>query len=181
MTVTAANLVDDESFRAAWSIDADVPASPGVYAVRLLRESTLPEPFGALLNERSSRLIYVGKATSLESRMLRNELRGRGHGTFFRSIGAVLGFRPEVGSLAKKANKNNFSFEKGDRDAIVEWINANLEVSWLSLPAFDVPVAESALILEHRPLLNLQNNPLALSSLIELRRSCRLLASLPVL
>lgn len=175
MTI-AAGLVDDASFRPAESIDSDVPPSPGLYAIRLRIGSTLPEPFESLLGERSSRLIYMGKATSLKDRMLRNELRGRGHGTFFRSIGAVLGFRPRAGSLANKVNKYNFSFEKPDRDSIVHWINVNLEVSWRALPSSVVPATETLLILHHTPLLNLDGNPLALVELDDLRVLCRQIA-----
>lgn len=179
MTV-AAGLVDNASFRPAESIDADVPSSPGIYAIRLRIGSTLPEPFESLLGARLSRLIYIGKATSLKGRMLRNELRGRGHGTFFRSIGAVLAFRPRAGSLSNKVNKYNFSFERSDRDFIVQWINANLEVSWRTLPIGDVPATETALILEHTPLLNLDGNPMALVELDDLRVLCRQIASASV-
>ncbi|VXB67489.1 GIY-YIG nuclease family protein [Frigoribacterium sp. 9N] len=178
MTIRA-DLVAEDSFRSAGSIDADVPPFPGVYAIRLRTEGTLPEPFDSLLQARSSRLIYIGKATSLEGRMLRNELRGRGHGTFFRSIGAVLGYRPLAGSLATKVNKYNYSFERPDRAAIGDWINANLDVSWREVPLADVRIAEAALITEHRPLLNLDGNPLALAELDELRVLCRKIASGP--
>lgn len=177
---SAADLVTDSSFRPARFIDADVPHSPGVYAIRLSLGSTLPEPFEFALGERTSRCIYIGKAKSLTNRMLKNELRGRGHGTFFRSIGAVLGFRPLAGSLSGKANKHNFTFTKADRDAIVEWIDENLEVSWVALPLSDVPSTERALILEHTPLLNLSGNPSALVELIELRAQCRWIAVEPV-
>jgi hypothetical protein len=177
--INAAHLVDDASFRPVRSIDNKVPVSPGIYAIRIVAGSTLPASFGSLLSERSTRLIYVGKATSLKSRMLGNELRGRGHGTFFRSIGAVLGYRPRAGSLAAMVNKNNYSFEKPDRDSIVEWINSNLEVSWSALPLADVPATEAALIVRHTPLLNLAGNPFALVELKELRVQCRQIAAGP--
>ncbi|MBK4347671.1 GIY-YIG nuclease family protein [Lacisediminihabitans changchengi] len=170
-------LLENQSFRPASEIDGDVPILSGVYAIRLAGQSSLPEPFEAFLAERTSRLIYIGKATTLKKRMLGNELRGRGHGTFFRSIGAVLGFRPLAGSLAERVNKYNFSFQKADRDGIVEWINANLEVSWAEVPAADVPKAELALIVEHTPLLNLDGNPQALVELDELRVLCRGIAA----
>jgi hypothetical protein len=169
--INAAHPVD-ASFRPVRSIDNKVPLSPGVYAIRIIAGSTLPVPFGSRLGKPSTRLIYVGKATSLKSRMLGNELRGRGHGTFFRSIGAVLGYRPRAGSLTAMVNKNNYSFEKPDRDSIVEWIN-NIEVSWSALPLVDVPATEAALILRHTPLLNLAGNPIALVELKELRVQCR--------
>lgn len=173
----AIELVSDSSFRPAGSIDRDVPPGPGLYAIRLKTGSYLLEPFESLLAARTSRLIYIGKATSLKARMLHNELRGRGHGTFFRSIGAVLGYRPLAGSLADKVNKQNYSFTKPDRDAIVEWVNAHLEVSWIELPVLEVRAAEKVLITEHAPLLNLDGNPLALTELDELRVLCRRIAT----
>lgn len=181
VTNDAPDLDAKPPFRAASGIDADVQPVPGVYAFRLRMGSTLPEPFAMHLAERKSRLIYIGKASSLKVRILGNELRGRGHGTFFRSIGAVLGFRPLAGSLADRVNKNNFSFQKSDRDAIVEWINANVEVIWHQLPLVDVPATETSLILKHKPLLNLDGNPLALAELVELRELCRKIAAGPPL
>lgn len=171
------NLLEDGSFRAAGEIDADVPNEFGVYAIRLRAGSSLPEPFATHLASRRSRFIYIGKATSLAKRMLGNELRGRGHGTFFRSIGAVLGYRPPAGSLVGKANQYNFSFVAEDRTRIVAWINENLEVSWAVLPQADVREAEKTLILEHAPLLNLDGNPLALAELDALRIECRAIAA----
>ncbi|TFC74578.1 hypothetical protein E3O45_10320 [Cryobacterium sp. TMS1-20-1] len=176
MSVT---LLEDASFRPAGEIDKDVPDAFGVYAIRLAGGVELPEPFETLLSVRRTRLIYIGKGTSLKKRMLGNELRGRGHGTFFRSVGAVLGYRPLAGSLASKANKYNFSFQKQDREAIVGWINANLEVNWVVLPEADVRATEAALILDQAPLLNLDGNPRALVELDELRGLCRILASGP--
>ncbi len=171
------NLLKDGSFRPAGEIDQDVPVGPGVYAIRLRGGSTLPEQFEVLLAPRATRLIYVGKATSLKSRMLGNELRGRGHGTFFRSIGAVLGYRPLAGSLAARVNKYNFSFMKPDRAAIVQWINANLEISWIELPLEEVRSVETELITMHTPLLNLDGNPAPLVELDELRVLCRRIAA----
>lgn len=174
---STAELVGDSSFRLPGAIDPEVPAGPGIYAIRLKIGSTLPEPFESLLAPRTTRLIYIGKATSLKSRMLGNELRGRGHGTFFRSIGAVLGYRPHASSLAARANKYNFSFMKPDRAAIVEWINANLEISWIELPLEEVRSIEADLIKVHTPLLNLDGNPAALVELDELRVLCRRIAA----
>lgn len=170
-------LPENESFRPASEIDGGVPNVFGVYAIRLARQSSLPEPFETFLAERTSRLIYIGKATSLKKQMLGNELRGRGLGTFFRSIGAVLGFRLLAGSLAERVNKYNFSFRNAVRDGIVEWINTNLEMSWAEVPAADVPKTELALIVEHTPLLNLDGNPHALVELDELRVLCRRIAA----
>jgi hypothetical protein len=66
--------------------------------------------------------------------MLHNELRGHGHGTFFRSIGAVLEYRPPASSLTNKVNKHKYGFIKSARTAIVDWVDVNLEVSCIELP-----------------------------------------------
>lgn len=176
----AADLVADASFRPAGSIDSDVPPSSGVYAVGLRSGAALPEPFESVLKARPSRLIYIGEATSLKRRMLGNELRGRGHGTFFRSIGAVLGYRPQASSLATKRNKRNYTFTQPDVASIVVWINGNLEVSWREVPLTHMHTEESSLIAKHTPLLNLKGNPLRLAELTELRSLCRTIAMGPV-
>ena len=131
VTNDALDLDAKPPFRAASGIDADVQPVPGVYAFRLRMGSTLPEPFAMHLAERKSRLIYIGKASSLTVRMLGNELRGRGHAH--------------------------------------------------QLPLVDVPVTETSLILKHKPLLNLDGNPLALAELVELRELCRRIAAGPPL
>lgn len=177
VTLPSIDLLDNASFHRAGEVDQIVPSASGIYAIRLHVDSALPEPFASFLRQRETHVIYIGKATSLRSRMLGNELRGRGHGTFFRTIGAVLGHRPQVGSLAGKVNKNNFSYEKRDRDAIVEWINSSLEVAWQSPVATEMRTIESAQINRHAPLFNLQGNPRALAELAQLRRDCREIAS----
>lgn len=166
-------LLTASAFQSARIVDSLVPDQFGLYAIRLHQGAAIPSPFGDIARERGSNLIYLGEATgqTLKKRFLGNELRGQGHGTFFRSLGAVLGYRPAVGSLVGKANQHNYRFSPADTAAIVEWINANVEVSWV---AFDegVHVAEVALIRAHRPLLNLRDNPAALPQLSELRALC---------
>lgn len=167
------------AFLSAREIDATVPDDFGVYAIRLRTGAELPEPFQSLLDQRDTRLIYIGQAEkqTLLKRLRANELRARGNGTFIRSIGAVLGFRPPFGSLAGRARVQNYRFAPADRIAIVEWINASLEVSWAVLPQAEVHGAEVALIREHKPLLNLQDNPRALPELSALRAECRTIAA----
>lgn len=171
--------LDEGSFRPAGEIDAVVPDAFGVYAIRLSRAGELPKPFQTLLDERTTRLIYIGQAEdqTLLKRLLGNELRARGNGTFIRSIGAVLGYRPPFGSLAGRVRIQNYRFAPTDRVAIVEWINANLEVSWNALPQTEVHSVELALIREYTPLLNLQHNPRALPMLAALRAECRAMAA----
>ncbi len=180
------NLLDDGSFRPAVEIDAIVPDEFGVYAVRLRSGAALPEPFQSFLDDRATRVLYVGQAKkqTLLKRLLGNELRARGNGTFIRSIGAVLGYRPPFGSLAGRARVQNYRFAPTDRIAIVDWIGSNLDVGWSVLPQSEVYEVEVALIREHTPLLNLQENPRALPELSSLRAECRAIAagfSTPVL
>ncbi|MDQ1130971.1 GIY-YIG nuclease family protein [Microbacterium sp. SORGH_AS_0888] len=167
-----ASLLNDEAFRPAGSIDPEVPDRPGLYAIKVRDRAALPQPFCNLLDSRDSDLIYVGIAsTSLRKRFLGQELRARGHGTFFRSIGAVLGFRPPSGSLVGMANSRNYTFAAQDNGAIIDWINANLIVNWIEFAGAHA-VEESALLRAHTPLLNLQGNPAALPLLKALRAEC---------
>lgn len=166
-------LLAPASFRSAADVDDLVPNRFGLYAIRVRDIAVVPEPFQSHAVQRGSHLIYLGEATgqTLRSRFLRNELRGRGHGTFFRSIGAVLGYRPIPGSLAGRANQRNYRFTPADSIAIVDWINENLDVSWVT---FDdgVHTTEVTLIAKHTPLLNLRDNPQALLELKALRSLC---------
>ncbi|MFD5215282.1 GIY-YIG nuclease family protein [Microbacterium sp. NPDC058345] len=86
------NLLDDGSFQPAVGIDAIVPDEFGVYAIRLRSGAALPTPFQSRLDDLATRVLYVGQAEkqTLLNRLLGNELRARGNGTFIRSIGAVL-------------------------------------------------------------------------------------------
>ena len=123
--------------------------------------------------------MHIGQAEkqTLLKRLLGNEVRARGNGTFFRSFGAVLGYRPPPGSLAGRKRSQNFRFSPADRDEIVSSTNTLLEVSWITLPPCSVHVTEVELIREHTPLLNLQANPRALGELPALRLLCRDIAS----
>lgn len=172
-------LLDPAVFRGAGDIDGEVPDVYGLYAIRVRDVSALPDPFRSIATGRGSNLIYVGEATgqTLRRRFLRNELRGQGHGTFFRSLGAVLGYRPVAGSLAGMANQRNYRFSPADTESIVAWINANLLVSWAQVD-HGIHNMEVALIRAHAPLLNLRDNPAALRDLSELRAlCCRIAAS----
>jgi hypothetical protein len=175
------SLLDETSFRPAGDWDADIPDEYGVYAIRLAEGSKLPEPFGRILHQRGDRLIYIGKGEkqTLLVRLLGNERRAKGNGTFFRSLGAVLGYRPPQGSLAGRRRQQNYRFAPLDRDAIVNWINRSLEVSWVVLAQNDVRRAEVGLVKRHRPLLNLQENPRALPELSAVRALCRQVAVTP--
>ncbi|MGO1320376.1 MAG: GIY-YIG nuclease family protein [Galactobacter sp.] len=176
----AAELLQPERFRPVVDLLDAVPDGHGVYAVRVLDADALPEPFRAHAHDRGTDLLYIGSATgrSLKRRMIHDELEGRGHGTFFRSIGVVLGYRPLVGSLVGSANHLDFSFETEDILSITQWLRSHVEVSWVQVE--DGAEAISAgLVHEYTPLLNLRGNPAALAELKELRKVAVMIAGGP--
>jgi hypothetical protein len=170
-------LMKTDNFKSAGTIDNLVPDRPGVYAIRIKDPKKLPGSFAAELVSRSHDLIYIGIASkSLKRRMLGQELRAKGHGTFFRSLGAVLGYTPPEGLLRTKKNKRNYSFSQQNERSIIEWINENLLVNWIERgEGFDE--LETMLIRDEKPLLNLAKNPLALTELSNLRATCVAIAN----
>lgn len=165
-------LMNKDSPRPAGSIDLIVPHSPGLYCIRVGNPDKLPDIFSIELQSRGHNIIYIGKATqSLKQRLLGQELRARGHGTFFRSLGAIMGFKPPVGSLVNKKNKRNFKFRPADEAEIIAWINANLFVNWVECDS-DISRLESEFIIKYTPLLNLDGNPQPVGELKRLRADC---------
>ncbi len=145
-----------------------IPSKPGVYCVKIENHQRLPEKFAQLVDNGVG-IIYIGIANkSLYDRLLKNELRAIGQGTFFRSIGTVLGYLPEYGSLRDKRNQSNFRFNHADKSKIIDWINSNLLVSWIETKR-DLKAVESLLIKEYKPILNIQHNPFPSNELIQLR------------
>lgn len=172
-------LVNEIFFKSAGIIDDMVPSYPGLYCIRIRSVEQLPSIYGRHLYERKHNILYIGVATgNLFQRFLNQELRANGHGTFFRSIGAVLGFRPLKGSLAIKKNKRNYRFNVADEEKIIKWINANLLVNWVEFNGnFDA--VEKALIRKHLPLFNISGNPQALRELSNCRAECVRIANEP--
>ena len=165
-------LMNEKEFKSAAIIDNLVPDNPGLYCIRIKETIKLPQPFNSLLTSKNHNIIYIGIASqSLSRRFLNQELRANGHGTFFRSIGAVLGYRPRKGALLTKANKRNYTFSVTDEEKIIEWINSNLLVNWVIVTG-EIEMIETRIIQKHLPLLNLAKNPVALKELIDLRAEC---------
>lgn len=172
ITLLEKMLMNEKKFKRAGSIDNLVPHSSGLYCIRISDINKLPKPFNTFLADRQHNIIYIGIATeSLNKRFLNQELRANGHGTFFRSIGAVLGHRPLKGSLTTKANKRNYKFSPIDEQKIIKWINENLQVNWVEFSG-DFESLETGLITKYRPLINLAKNPSALQLLSDLRKEC---------
>ena len=165
-------LMNVANFKSASIIDLSVPEKPGLYCIRIKNIDALPKPFSTELNNRHHNIIYIGIATqSLNRRMLNQELRANGHGTFFRSLGAVLGFRPPLNSLAVKKNKRNYKFSSADETKIINWINDNLLINWEE-QRNGFEEIETVLILKYKPLINLAKNPYAMEDLSKLRKEC---------
>lgn len=178
VTVTMNNGISFDKFCAIASINLNELDIYGFYCIRLIKGKLLPPRYQTHL--RPNRLIYIGKADgqTLRKRFYNQELNALGHGTFFRSIGAVLEYRPPKGLLANKKNQKNYKFSDEDTKEIIQWMRDNLEVSWIAFNG-DFSI-ESQLIKTHLPLLNLMHNPKKLSELEEDRESCRLIACSPV-
>lgn len=173
---TSKKLIEKGNFIKIGEIDTLVPDERGLYCIRLADGSSLPELYQLELDYRKSRIIYIGKAAkkSLRDRLLKQELRAKGHGTFFRSVGAMLGFTPPPGSLKNKRKKNNYKFSKSDESKIIDWMNTNLETSWIKFE--DLFIIEKYLIEMHTPLLNIESNPRKFHILTDDRDKCRMIA-----
>lgn len=97
--------------------------------------------------------------------------------TFFRSLGAVLGYRPPAGSLAGAKHQRNYRFSPQDTAAIIAWIDAHLRVRWLTLPKVAAEPYGPQLIAQLRPPLNLKGNPDGLPALRAARKECQGIAA----
>ncbi|HEY8749954.1 MAG TPA: hypothetical protein VIM11_18365 [Tepidisphaeraceae bacterium] len=154
-----------------------VDNGPGLYAIFVDNPKSLPEPFTSMLIRRGTNLLYVGRARdSLSVRLIDQELRHKRPATFFRGIGAILGFRPEPGSLRGKANQNNYRFAKTDTAQIIDWMGVHLLVRWLAMEVPDLVNIEPMVIHDLRPLLNTKHNPDCCRELADLRELCRRIA-----
>lgn len=150
---------------------------PGIYAMFLDSPDSLPEPFAGIQERQPDKPIYIGKASSsIQKRCHDQDLRHKSAATFFRTIGAVLGYTPPRGSLVKAKNKNNYKFSPADTAKIIQWLDEHVTVSAIEISPEEIKTVEPALIRNVMPLLNTQCNPQALPELAELRARCRAIA-----
>ena len=149
--------------------------STGLYSLRLKKGSKLPSRYQKELDKRLTNIIYIGKAEkqSLEKR-LGQELLHTSPGTFFRSIGAVLGYRPIAGSLKDALNKKNYKFSASDTLTIIKWLDSNIEI--LVIPYTGDFSIENRIIAHYSPILNHTHNPNKCAELIADREKCRTIA-----
>lgn len=141
-----------------------LPHSSGLYAFYLTGKAKLHPAFQARLAAcgHPTRL-YIGKASqNLHKRVWEQECQHKRPGTFFRSVGVMLGYVSPTGG-------KNFCFSAAESRSTIEWINANLSVAWLAMNAADLKAIEQHLIERHRPLLNIQDNPDKFALLSRLR------------
>ncbi len=168
-------LIVNGKFCAIKDLNQNILDFKGFYCIRLKSNSRLPDRYQKILDKREHKYIYIGKAEgqSLRER-LSQELELKKPGTFFRSIGCVLGFLPEKGHLKGNSNQNNFKFSKSDKEKIIEWLRNNVEISIANYNGdFDV---ESELIGKYCPLLNDTHNPMKLQELKDDKDKCRKVA-----
>jgi hypothetical protein len=149
----------------------------GFYCIKLNVGSKFSDRYQNHLDTRNHRIIYIGKAEgqTLRKRFLGQELKAKGHGTFFRSIGAVLGYTPEKGSLTAYLNKKNYKFSSKDEIEIIDWINENLEVNWAAYSGNFM--VEKTFVIKYSPLLNDSHNPKKLQELKFDKANCRSIAN----
>ena len=166
------DLIDIKNFRPLVDFKNFDLNIKGLYALRVKDVSILPNLFKNELVSLDTTLIYIGKGERTIRQRLLEECQGKGHGTFFRGIGALLNFKPERGSLIKMKNKNNYCFSNINRDKIVEWMNVNLDLNFIRIDS-NIEQIEKQLIQLHSPILNSTHNSKKSQALAALRKSCR--------
>lgn len=167
------------TFIPVYELNADkVPATPGIYCIKLRKGVPLPAKFGKV---REDGIIYIGQASkSLKERLWEEELNHKRAATFFRSIGAMLGYLPPKGSLVGKRNTKNYTFSEKDTEAICKWMRQSLLINFVTMePSKKIKEVEKTLIKKYCPLVNIEHNPLFSSELKSARAKCVAYANTP--
>ena len=68
--------------------DTRVPEAHGLYSIHIDDALNLRSPFSDYMISRKHDMLYLGKAARsfLSKRLVKNDLRHKGHGSFFRSM-----------------------------------------------------------------------------------------------
>lgn len=171
-------LLNGENFLMAGLIpEVAIPKKPGLYCIRIADINSLPDGYREAMFERGHDILYIGQASkNLFERCWEQELHHKSAATFFRKVGAMLGYRPSKGSLAGHSNQNNFKFKPTDTDNIISWIETNLLVNMVVCSSKVLDSVEQELIERHKPLLNGSHNPARLSLLERDMQECRRIA-----
>lgn len=167
--------INKTEFRNFNDLSDSILSKTGLYFIKLKNGAKLPPRYQTILDQRNHRIIYIGKAQgqSLQDR-LSQEIYHTSPGTFFRSIGAVLTYRPIPGHLKGKRNQKNYKFSLSDTNSITNWLLKNTEFVIKEIQG-DFSI-ENELIRNFCPLLNDKNNPLRVNELREDRKKCREIA-----
>lgn len=157
-------------------VDNQEVSQPGMYAIFADEPATLGPQFAEILQEKRSCLLYIGIAsTSLRTRLVTQDLRGKGTSTFLQSMGAIWGYRPPAGSLG--ATSTNYQFDAPVTQEIIGRISTHLYVRWITdLRGLSLEDAGSYAIRQHKPVLNIRHNPKPSPELKDLRAECRRIA-----
>lgn len=147
-----------------------VPKVPGLYCIKLSKEAELPVEYGPF---REDGVVYIGKADNLHERLWKEELNHQHPTTFFRGIGAVLGYLSPKGSLIGYANQYNYEFSAEDTDAVIKWMHRYLAVNWIQLEPSQIVNTEKDLIRMYQPMMNNTHNPNKNKALAAARKRCR--------
>lgn len=149
----------------------DIPTTTGFYAIRVRDVNELPKIFAQKLIEREHNILYIGiSECNLRKRLWNEELHLKKPATFFRSLGAMLGYTPEYGSL-RGSESRNYKFSERDITEIINWMKKHLLVNYISWKE-NLKEIEKQLIRDYKPIINIQNNPYKLDELEELRKKC---------
>ena len=162
----------DGSFSTIHDLDEGerVPSISGIYCIKIIEGGKIPKEFGIVENKE---IIYIGIASkSLKERLWEEELNHLRPATFFRSIGAMLGFLPPKGSLIGKKNKRNYKFSSEDTEKIKNWMRDSLLVNFVPLPQERLEIFETLWIEKLTPLINIKHNPYANEQLKMARKKC---------
>lgn len=169
-------LIDENNFCLVGRVpECAISRKPGLYCFRIENPYSLPPTFRDLLLGRDHNILYIGQASkSLFERCWEEELHHKNPATFFRKVGAILGFRPPKGTLGESGK--NFKFSASDTAKIISWMESNLLVNMVECKVPNLDSNEKSLIEKYCPLLNGTYNPKKLKSVTELIKECREIA-----
>ncbi len=169
-------LADSSAAVPARSAEKEIAPVKGIYFIMIKKLSKLPVELRVHQKQIAAdkHVIYIGKAGNkqgLWQRLLLQDLQHRrGPSTFFRSVGAVLGYEPEQNLRGKKTR--NYRFSPEDTQAIRTWINCNLFVNVKEIPDEPLGELEKGLIKSFRPCFNVADNPNPCQYVVDQRARC---------
>lgn len=171
-------LMSPQNFKRVCDLtENQIPNIPGIYAIRISDVHDIAEPFCSELLNRGHNLLYIGIASkSLRKRFWQEELNHQRPATFFRSLGAILGYRPIKGSLMGRKNTKNYKFCPNDTEKIRQWMQEHLIVNFITT-SDHLKDLEERLICSYKPIINIQKNPYKMEEVSKLRSECVYIAN----